>query len=183
MTRPFTKHGYDSIQRELDRLWTVERPFVLQEIYEAALQGDRSENAAYIYGKQRLRMIDKRLQTLRHKVKDVTIVDTHTLPPSSTVDFGCFVTLEDEDGKQATYHLVDREEIQPSRNWISTESPMGKALLGKEEGDDFELRLPKGTKSFAIITVYYGYMPDLDIDLQADIEDASDSTQTTEDNN
>ena len=182
MTRPFTKHGYDSIQRELDRLWTVERPFVLQEIYEAALQGDRSENAAYIYGKQRLRMIDKRLQTLRNKVKDVTVVDTNALPPSSIVEFGCFVTLEDEDGKQATYHLVDREEIQPSRNWLSTESPIGRTLLGKEEGDFFELHLPKGTKSFEIITVYYGYMPNLDVDLQLDIEDTSNAI-TTADNN
>ena len=77
--RLFTKRGYDSITEEINFLWNEERPMVLQEVHDAALQGDRSENAAYIYGKQRMRMIDKRLRILRQKIKDVKVVDTDAL--------------------------------------------------------------------------------------------------------
>ena len=133
---------------------------VLQEVHDAALQGDRSENAAYIYGKQRMRMIDKRLRILRQKIKDVKVVDTDTLPPSTTVSFGALVTLEDEDGKVMTLRLVDKEEIDPERMLVSVQSPIGRALLGKEEGDEFDLVLPKGTVTYDIITVHYGPNPD-----------------------
>ncbi len=159
MSRPMSKRGYDLITAEINQLWNEERPMVLQEVHDAALQGDRSENAAYIYGKQRMRLIDKRLRMLRHKIKDVTVVDTDNLPQSKTVAFGAWVTLEDEDEKILMYRLVDREESNPKKNWISVQSPMGRALMGKEEGDDFELNLPKGTIEYEILKVYYGPDP------------------------
>ena len=164
MTRLFTKRGYDSITKDINFLWNEERPMVLQEVHDAALQGDRSENAAYIYGKQRMRMIDKRLRILRQKIKDVKVVDTDSLPASSIVSFGALVTLE-EDGKLMTLRLVDREEIDPERMLVSVQSPIGRALLGKEEGEEFDLVLPKGTVTYDIITVHYGpdpagYAPD-----------------------
>jgi len=154
--RKFTKRGHDAIVAEIERLWNEERPFVLEEIYEAAQLGDRSENAAYIYGRQRLRLLDKRLRVLKNKIKDVKVIDTALLPPSDFIHFGAIVTLMDEDEVSHTYQLVDREEIDPTRGWISTESPMGRALLGKELGEEFELHLPKGTKTFEIMEVYYG---------------------------
>jgi len=156
VSRPFTKRGFDALETEINRLWYEERPFVLEEIHQAALQGDRSENAAYIYGRQRLRLIDKRLRALKDKIKDVKVIDTEALPPSDIVQFGAVVTILDEDGKEFTYQLVDREEIDPEKGWISTQSPMGRALLGKELGEEFELHLPKGTKIFEILEVYYG---------------------------
>ncbi len=159
MSRPMSKRGYDLITAEINQLWNEERPMVLQEVHDAALQGDRSENAAYIYGKQRMRLIDKRLRMLRHKIKNVVIVDTDTLPPSKTIAFGAWVTIEDEDEKVQKFRLVDREESNPKKNWISVQSPMGSALMGKEEGDDFELDLPKGIVEYEILEVHYGPDP------------------------
>ena len=156
MPRPFTKQGFDEIQTEINRLWMEERPMVVEEVYEAAQLGDRSENAAYIYGKQRLRMIDKRLRILKQKIKDVFVIDTDSLPPSSVVQFGALVTIEDENGDEKVLRLVDKEEVDPDRNRVSVQSPMGKALMGREEGDSFVLRLPKKTVEYEIISVYYG---------------------------
>ena len=133
---------------------------VLQEVHDAALQGDRSENGAYIYGKQRMRLIDKRLRLLRHKIKEVKVIDTDALPSSKIVSFGALVTIEDENENVMTLRLVDKEEIDPEQLWVSVQSPMGRALLGKEEGEDFELRLPKGNMEYEILTVYYGPDPD-----------------------
>jgi len=158
--RPFSKRGYDLITAEINRLWNEERPMVLQEVHDAALQGDRSENGAYIYGKQRMRLIDKRLRLLRRKIKDVTVIDTDTLPLSKIISFGAWVTIEDENEKVITLRLVDQEESDPERMWVSVQSPMGRTLLGKKEGDDFELRLPKGNVEYEVLTVYYGPDPD-----------------------
>ena len=160
MRRPFSKRGYDLITTEINRLWNEERPMVLQEVHDAALQGDRSENGAYIYGKQRMRLIDKRLRLLRHKIKEVKVIDTDALPSSKIVSFGALVTIEDENENVMTLRLVDKEEIDPEQLWVSVQSPMGRALLGKEEGEDFELRLPKGNMEYEILTVYYGPDPD-----------------------
>ena len=107
--RKFTKRGHDAIVAEIERLWNVERPFVLEEIFEAAQLGDRSENAAYIYGKQRLRMIDKRLNQLRKKIKDITIVNTDEQEQKDVVEFGALVTIEDENGNERTYRLSTKK--------------------------------------------------------------------------
>ena len=159
MPRPFTKSGFEKIQAEINRLWMEERPMVVEEVYEAAQLGDRSENAAYIYGKQRLRMIDKRLRILKAKIKDVRVVDTDTLTQQSTVQFGALVTIENDNGDRRTLRLVDKEEIDPDNNLVSIQSPIGTALLGKEEGDCFPLTLPKQTVEYEILQVHYGPDP------------------------
>jgi len=160
--RKFTKRGYDAIVDEINCLWNEERPIVLEEIFEAAQLGDRSENAAYIYGKQRLRMIDKRLNKLKKKIKDVKLVDTDTQKQKDLIEFGALVTIEDEDENQRCYRLVDKEEIDPDKNWISVQSPMGRALLGHSVDDDFELQLPKGVKIYEVIAIHYGPDPVVD---------------------
>lgn len=162
--RKFTKRGYDAIVDEINCLWNEERPVVLEEIFEAAQLGDRSENAAYIYGKQRLRMIDKRLNTLKKKIKDVKLVDTDAQKQKDFIEFGALVTIEDEDENQRRYRLVDKEEIDPDRNRISVQSPMGRALLGHSVDDDFELQLPKGVKTYEVIAIHYGPDPVEDAD-------------------
>lgn len=159
MGRLFTKRGHDAITTEINRLWNEERPMVLQEVHDAALQGDRSENAAYIYGKQRMRLIDKRLRTLRKKIDGVIIVDTDTLPPSDVVQFGALVTIESEEGDVLQLRLVDQEESDPDKMWVSVQSPMGRALIGSSVEDDVTVHLPKGTISYEILEVYYGPDP------------------------
>ena len=159
MGRLFTKRGHDAITAEINRLWNEERPMVLQEVHDAALQGDRSENAAYIYGKQRMRLIDKRLRILRNKIDDVTVVDTDALPPSDVVQFGALVTIESEDGDVLQMRLVDKEESDPDRMWVSVQSPMGCALMGASVEDDVTVQLPKGTISYEILEVHYGPDP------------------------
>lgn len=159
MGRLFTKRGHDAITAEINRLWNEERPMVLQEVHDAALQGDRSENAAYIYGKQRMRLIDKRLRILRKKIDGVTVVDTDTLPPSDVVQFGALVTIESEDGDVLQMRLVDKEESDPDRMWVSVQSPMGRALMGASLEDDVTVQLPKGTISYEILEVFYGPDP------------------------
>ena len=132
---------------------------VLQEVHDAALQGDRSENAAYIYGKQRMRLIDKRLRVLRKKIDGVTVVDTDTLPQSNVVQFGALVTIESEDGDVLQMRLVDKEESDPDKMWVSVQSPMGRALIGSSVEDDVTVKLPKGTITYEVLRIYYGPDP------------------------
>ncbi len=159
MTRMMTKLGFDAITAEINRLWHEERPMVVEEVYEAAQLGDRSENAAYIYGKRRLRHIDSRLQFLRNKIKNVKVVNTDLLPQKDTIEFGALVTLEDEEGEERTLRLVDQEESDPKQNRISVQSPVGKALLGQSVGSIIEVQLPKGKTEFEVLEVTYGPDP------------------------
>ena len=159
MSRPFTKRGHDAITAEINRWWNEVRPMVLQEVHDAALQGDRSENAAYIYGKQRMRLIDKRLRVLRKKIDGVTVVDTDTLPQSNVVQFGALVTIESEDGDVLQMRLVDKEESDPDKMWVSVQSPMGRALIGSSVEDDVTVKLPKGTITYEVLRIYYGPDP------------------------
>ena len=159
MPTKMTKLGYDEIMTEIDRLWTEERPEVVEEVYQAALLGDRSENAAYIYGKQRLRRIDSRLQFLRKKVKDVKVINTDFLPKRNDIQFGALVHLEDEDGNERVIRLVDQNESDPKRGRISIQSPIGKAIVGLESGEVVEVKLPKGNVEYEIIDVHYGPDP------------------------
>jgi len=159
MTTKMTKVGYDEIMAEIDRLWTQERPEVVEEVYQAALLGDRSENAAYIYGKQRLRRIDSRLQFLRKKVKDVKVINTDFLSPRPDIQFGALVYMEDEDEKQHIIRLVDQNESNPKTGRISIQSPIGRAIIGLEEGDAAEVKLPKGIVEYEILKVHYGPDP------------------------
>jgi transcription elongation factor GreB len=149
-----TPEGAKKLRAELEQLWTVERPRVTQEVADAAAQGDRSENAEYIYGKRRLREIDRRVRFLSKRLDDVTVV---TEPPSDAkrVFFGAYVTVEDEDGEQATYRIVGPDESDVDKKWISMEAPVAKALMGKRLDDEVLVRRPKGDITYTILKIRY----------------------------
>jgi len=149
-----TPDGAKKLRAELDQLWSVERPRVTQEVADAAAQGDRSENAEYIYGKRRLREIDRRVRFLSKRLDDLTVV-SEAPTDASRVFFGAWVTLEDEDGKQVTYRIVGPDESDADKGWISMEAPVAKALLGKRDGDDCTVRRPKGDITYTIVGIRY----------------------------
>jgi len=149
-----TLEGAKKLRAELDHLWSVERPRVTQEVADAAAQGDRSENAEYIYGKRRLREIDRRVRFLSKRLDEVTVV---TEPPSDPkrAFFGAYVTVEDEDGDEKTYRIVGADESDMAKGFISIDSPVARALIGKREGDEVTVKVPKGDVAYTIITVEY----------------------------
>jgi transcription elongation factor GreB len=149
-----TPAGIERLRTELDELWRVERPRVTQAVQEAAAQGDRSENAEYIYGKRRLREIDHRIRFLRQRLDGMTVVDQPPADPAR-VFFGAWVTLEREDGVTARYRIVGPDEIDPAANYISMDSPLGRALLGKALDTEVTVELPSGPTTFVVVAVAY----------------------------
>jgi len=149
-----TPEGARRLRAELTELWSVERPRVTQEVAEAAAQGDRSENAEYIYGKRRLREIDRRIRFLAKRLDALTVVEP-TARSDGRVYFGAWVTLEDDDGAEVEYRLVGPDEADAKTNLVSIDSPVGKALLGKSEGDEISVARPKGRVTFSIVAVRY----------------------------
>ncbi len=149
-----TPEGFKRLSDEMDKLWRVERPRVTHEVEAAAALGDRSENAEYIYGKRRLREIDRRLRFLKKRLERVTVVSERPDDPMR-VFFGAFVTLRDEDDKETTYRLIGADEIDLEKRWISLESPIGKALIGKRVGDVVTVRRPKGEVDLEIVSVRF----------------------------
>lgn len=144
---------------EIDERWNVERPIVVEEVYQAALLGDRSENAAYIYGKQRLRKIDSRIRYLKKKISNVKIIDTTTLCNRPDIQFGAWVTIINEEDIETQFQLVDERESDPNDDRISIQSPVGRSLIGNSQGDSVEVKIPKGTQILDIIHVHYGQDP------------------------
>jgi transcription elongation factor GreB len=149
-----TPEGARRLRAELDQLWTVERPRVTQEVADAAAQGDRSENAEYIYGKRRLREIDRRVRFLSKRLDEITVVSEPPTDPAR-VFFGAYVTIEDDDGEPRTYRIVDADESDTTRGYISIDSPVARALLGKREGDEVTVRVPRGDVTYVIAAVEY----------------------------
>jgi transcription elongation factor GreB len=149
-----TPQGAKKLRDELDFLWTVDRPQVTKRVADAAAEGDRSENAEYIYGKKRLRQIDSRIHFLSKRLAALTVVEP-TENTSSTVFFGAYVRLEDGGGNAVVYRIVGPDESDHNVGAISMDSPVGKSLLGKEEGDKVKVKRPKGTASFEIVDVSY----------------------------
>jgi transcription elongation factor GreB len=149
-----TPEGARTLRDELDTLWRVERPKVTQAVSEAAAQGDRSENAEYIYGKKRLREIDRRIRYLQKRLDEIVVVE-RTPTDAARVFFGAWVGLEDEAGGSVTYRIVGADEFDPARGWISVDSPLARALLKKAEGDEVELHLPSGRKVYWVLKVSY----------------------------
>jgi len=149
-----TAAGYRRLEEEANRLWTVDRPKMTRAVAVAAAEGDRSENAEYIYGKRKLAEIDRRLAHLGKRLEVLTIVDQR---PDTTdrVFFGAWVTLEDDDGAQATYRIVGPDETDAQQRWISLESPMAKALMGKAVDDEVSVPRPRGRAEFTICAVRY----------------------------
>lgn len=156
MARYMTRQGYNAILKEIDELWSSERPEVVKQVSEAAAHGDRSENAEYIYGKKRLRQIDSRMRYLSRKVKSVNVVDLEHQHPVDHVEFGALVRVEDEDGVEKQWRLVDKDESDPKRGRISIQSPVGEALLNRRVGDVVEAKLPRGMVELEILDIHYG---------------------------
>jgi transcription elongation factor GreB len=154
MARYITPDGYKRLAAELERLWKVERPRVTRQVAEAAAMGDRSENAEYIYGKKRLREIDHRVHFLNKRLEELEVV-REAPDREDRVYFGAWVALEGEDGESLEFRIVGPDEFDPAQRFISMESPMARAVLGKQTGDEAVVVRPKGTGTFTILRIWY----------------------------
>jgi transcription elongation factor GreB len=149
-----TPEGASTLTEEIRYLWKVERPSVIERVAAAAAQGDRSENAEYIYGKKRLREIDGRVRFLSKRLDGMTVVDD--IPDDQDiVYFGAFVTLEDEHGEEVEYRIVGPDEFNVTDGKLSMDSPLGKAVLGKRMADEIKFSSPKGMKVLYISKIRY----------------------------
>lgn len=130
-----TRSGYNKLSEELSYLWKVKRPEVTRKVSEAAAQGDRSENAEYIYGKKQLREIDGRIGFLSRRLDDLNVVEA--LPPDrKRIYFGAWVTLENDAGEQHTYRIVGADEFDANPSFISIDAPLARSLIGKAIDDE-----------------------------------------------
>ena len=149
-----TREGAKRLQKELsDLLWKL-RPPVVQDVTDAAAQGDRSENAEYIYGKKKLREIDRRIHWLTKRLESATVIEPRT-DGMQAVFFGAFVEVEDEEGVRARYRIVGEDEIDLSKGHVSWRSPIGRSLLKKKPGDTVVLRRPNGEVELTLVSVRY----------------------------
>jgi transcription elongation factor GreB len=152
-----TREGARKLQEELGDLRSRQRPKVVQEVADAAAQGDRSENAEYIYGKRKLREIDRRMHWLTKRLESATVVEPRAPDgQGDRVFFGAVVEVEDEDGKRATYRIVGEDEIDLGRGHVSWRSPLGRVLLKRRAGDAVLFRRPSGEVELTILRVQYG---------------------------
>jgi transcription elongation factor GreB len=153
VTNLITEEGLKKLIEEYDCLWKVERPKVVRCVADAADEGDRSENAEYIYGKRRLREIDSRLKRIGARIKVLKVAAP--LPPHpSAVSFGCWVTYEEDSGAKRCYQLVGPEETDVATGRISIDSPVGKALLKKRVDDEVSVQRPDGEMTLCITGIF-----------------------------
>ena len=149
-----TPEGAARLREELDYLWRVKRPQVTQAVSEAAAQGDRSENAEYIYGKKQLREIDRRVRFLQKRLDAVVIVD-RAPTDISRIYFGAWVRLETDRGETVEYRIVGPDEFDIDKGLISIDSPLARALLKKTTDDEVTLALPRGRTLYTVLEVRY----------------------------
>lgn len=152
-----TAEGYKRLNDELKYLWKVKRPEVTQSVKEAAAQGDRSENAEYIYGKKQLREIDRRVRYLSKRLEDMVVVDRAPTPDKQdTVFFGAWVTLLDEEELEKRFRIVGPDEIGDEADYISVDSPLARLILKKQLGDEVCLEKPDGSEVwYEILRIEY----------------------------
>jgi transcription elongation factor GreB len=153
--RFITPQGFARIRAEYDQLFGTERPKVVETVSWAASLGDRSENADYLYGKKRLREIDRRLSYLSKVMKSAKVVDPAKQEQRDTVRFGATVELADEDDERRVITLVGEDEADASAGQISWAAPIARALIGARAGDERIVRLPAGEKSYEILSIRY----------------------------
>tara|TARA_R110001583_G_scaffold23129_1_gene85914 strand:- start:202 stop:702 length:501 start_codon:yes stop_codon:yes gene_type:complete len=153
-SRYITAEGEQRLIKELKYLWKVKRPEVTESVREAAAQGDRSENAEYIYGKKQLREIDRRVRYLSKRLEDMTVVDR---PPTDTskIFFGAWITLQGEDSSLRRLRIVGPDELDSNSSYISIDAPMARALLKKEIGDEIEVVTPSGRHFYEVCAIDY----------------------------
>ncbi|MCC6553544.1 MAG: transcription elongation factor GreB [Polyangiaceae bacterium] len=149
-----TPAGARKLSEELARLRSVERPRVVQEVADAAAQGDRSENAEYIYGKKKLREIDRRMRYLTKRLEKAVLVDP-ARQQGDKIFFGATVEVEEESGARRVFQIVGEDETDGAASKISWRSPVGRALLGKRAGDVIVVRRPAGEVEIEVLSVRY----------------------------
>ena len=154
-SRFITPDGFRRLRAEYDQLFSVERPKMVETVAWAASLGDRSENADYLYGKRRLREIDRRLAHLSRIMKAAKIVDPAMQPSRDQVRFGATVELADEDDNHRTLTIVGDDETDASAGLIGWSAPIARALIGARVGDERIVRLLAGEKSYEVIAISY----------------------------
>ena len=155
-TIPITKNGAEKLKKELQQLKSVERPAVIQAIAEARAQGDLSENAEYDAAKDRQGFIEGRIKEVEGKLAAAQVIDPAGIDAGGKVVFGATVELEDQDsGAAVTYQIVGEDEADLKLGLINISSPIARALIGKEEGDQAEVQAPGGVRHYDIVSVAY----------------------------
>lgn len=155
-TAVITREGFERLREELNHLWKEQRPEVVKALAAAAAEGDRSENAEYTWRKKQLAGIDRRVRYLSKRLETLKVIET-TPSDTTAVYFGAWVELEDlQSGELARYRIVGPDETDAAQGWISIDSPLARALLGKRSDDEFEVELPGGRRGYALVSVRYG---------------------------
>ena len=153
-TKIITKEGYEALKQELDYLWRIKRPDTTQKVTWAASLGDRSENADYQYNKKLLREIDRRVRYLRKRLEDMRVV-AYSPEQEGRVFFGAWVEVENEEGEIKRFRIVGYDEIYGRMDYISIDSPMARALLKKEPGDEALVPTPSGEVCWWVNSITY----------------------------
>lgn len=149
-----TPEGEQALKAELKELWLRRRQEVVPALRAAAAEGDRSENAEYIYRKKQLGEIDRRVRYLSKRLDEVEVV-RHRPARTDRVFFGASVTLEDEAGARRSYRIVGADETSAGKGWISVDSPMARALLGRQVDDEIAVDLPEGRVELVVLDIVY----------------------------
>lgn len=153
-----TKHGYQNLEQELRHLWE-KRKGVTEALAAAAAEGDRSENAEYIYRKKELRGIDRRIHYLQRRLPILKVID-QTPNDQDRIYFGAWVTLENAKGEEIKYRIVGADELDPAKQHISLDSPLAKALLKKTFDDDVVIHIANQTVRYTVLDITYETEPE-----------------------
>jgi transcription elongation factor GreB len=153
-TNLITETGYKSLKDELDWLWREERPEITRKVNWAASLGDRSENADYQYNKKRLREIDRRVRYLRKRIEDLRVVP-YSPSQEGKVFFGAWVTVVNAEDESKKFRVVGGDEIYARKDYISIDSPMARACIGKCAGDEVVVRTPAGNAFWEVVSIEY----------------------------
>jgi transcription elongation factor GreA len=152
--RPISSEGFKRLKEEIDRMIRIERPSVIKEIEIALGHGDLSENAEYTYAKEKQSLIETRIRDLQERLAAAEVIDLSNRKPSKRIVFGASVTIEDVDSnEQKTYQLLGQDEADISTGSISIDSPIGKALIGREINDVVEVKTPNGLREYEVINI------------------------------
>ena len=153
--KPLTSKGAERLREELRRLKSVERPRIIQAIAEARAHGDLSENAEYHAAREQQGFCEGRIKELEHELSHCQIIDVSHLPKTDKVVFGATVALEAESGDEVVFQIVGEAEADVRLGLISISSPIARALVGKSEGDEVDVAVPDGNRTFEIVSVRY----------------------------
>ncbi len=152
--RPISVEGHKKLKEEIDRLIRIERPSVIKEIEVALGHGDLSENAEYTYAKEKQALLETRIRDLTDRLSSSEIIDVENRPPSDKVVFGSRVTIEDIDtNEKKIYRILGQDDADIGRGVISVDSPLGRALIGKQEQDFVEVKTPNGVREYEVLEI------------------------------